>query len=600
MANISRNSFIESKAYDKVILQQGSPLTDYDFNEMQDIQRFKLRRSLKELLGDGAIENGFQVRQQTTPNTTVRVTNGTLYVDGVRLFLPTGVNVQTPAPPTSGSRTEYVYVEMSEQEIDSTQDPDIKHPKLTVEPTRRIKTTITFHVSTTVPNDTATVKRYTLAELTRTAGQANITNAMITDRRGVKLTFEGAGFSVKGSVTMGNADDTVVDIQSRIMNTSNAFNGRVFIDDSLRVSGSVELQNQLTVDQTTRLKSGLFVQGSIQNDTSSNGGDVLVSDNFRVEGTSQLNGATTVNLDGTGLVTPFRITGSGRTTWNFQRLSNNGFAINNGANMFMLNDGGTHRLLGHNVEIGENLTIAKNLTVTGTTTQTGAVTVNNTLTVNNATTVTRNDNANPTLAVRQNGTADIVQFGTTTTPRQAAITRHGGLHLNHNATIGGSLTVDGKITEKGHYYPVATVPLFGIGGDLQFQSSSSSWQDITPALLFLFDLNTARCYLPPVPTGATRHYRLRIAESDTVQPTDSAMTVQLRLCNSDASTTALTWSLPKEDGGLDGERMYVESSLFTVNPNNQHWKIQGRINGGNGQREYTLMYAELIAYDIYN
>ena len=56
MANISRNSFQPSQNYDKVIIQQGVPITDYDLNEMQDIIRYSRRKLVIEIFGN-KIEN---------------------------------------------------------------------------------------------------------------------------------------------------------------------------------------------------------------------------------------------------------------------------------------------------------------------------------------------------------------------------------------------------------------------------------------------------------------------------------------------------------------------------------------------------------------
>lgn len=381
MANISRNSFDETKNYDKVILQQGRPITDYDWNEAFDIERVKLRNVIRELFGDGAIGDGFKVYIQ---NNQVYVTQGVLYLKGYRARLFTDTQV-TNVPTTNG--TYKVYVNLFEQEIDSLMDPDIKHPKLPIEPTRRIKIVSNIEIGTSVPADTATNKYYHLADLTISGGNPTT----VVDKRAVKATFEGEGFTIKGSVTLGDAEDDVIDIRGRIKNNSSTFSGRVYVDDTLQVVG-----------------------------------DIISS---------------------------------------------------------------------------------------------------------------------------------------------------------------------GKIVQTGKYYEVARVPLFGLAGDIQFQSDSTTWEDVTPKLYWLFDFTNGRTVLPPVPSGATRKYKLRIAYSQD----NASYQATIRLITEDLATTAISWNLYKFTGGILGDRMYAESPEFTQGDTTKHWKIQAMITGGN----ISIHYVELVAYDVY-
>jgi hypothetical protein len=189
LANISRNSFVESKRYDKVILQQGVPITDYDFNEAQDIQRFKLRRSIKELLGNGAIGNGFKVTPQPAPNKTVVVKSGSLYAEGYRIVQDADVTLTVPNPST-GTKTYQIYVEVTEVEVDSTTDPDIVHPKLSIEPTRRIKVLSSVTIGETVPINTQTHYYYGIAEVTVASGFTAISSSNIKDKRHIKVELD--------------------------------------------------------------------------------------------------------------------------------------------------------------------------------------------------------------------------------------------------------------------------------------------------------------------------------------------------------------------------------------------------------------------------
>ena len=53
MGNFSRDTFNSLKHYVSVRLQQGVPIVDADWNEMDDIRRYELRAFLKWFVGDG-------------------------------------------------------------------------------------------------------------------------------------------------------------------------------------------------------------------------------------------------------------------------------------------------------------------------------------------------------------------------------------------------------------------------------------------------------------------------------------------------------------------------------------------------------------------
>jgi len=63
MAAISPNTFDPLKRYISVRLQQGVPIVDADWNELEDVRRFELRAFLKWFVGDGVPEgsDGFRV-----------------------------------------------------------------------------------------------------------------------------------------------------------------------------------------------------------------------------------------------------------------------------------------------------------------------------------------------------------------------------------------------------------------------------------------------------------------------------------------------------------------------------------------------------------
>jgi len=781
VANISRNTFVESKGYDKVILQQGVPITDYDWNEAQDIQRVKLRRIIKELLGDGAINEGFKVVENTPNNQTVLVKSGTIYIDGYRVKLDTNAEVPMPNAPTSGTRKDFVYAEVSEQEIDSIMDPDIKHPKLdTVEPTRRIKVSVNFKVDTKVPADTEFVKYYALAEVTRNANDNVISNDDIKDLRSVKANFEGEGFNVKGSVTLGDSEDDQIDIQGAIRNTSQTFSGYVYVDDKLKVTGELVGLNKAHFTGLLRTDSDLFVKGAIKNDTSSNGGYVLVNDGLRVTGEHhvQENLVTVTRNVTSSDQTILRMNGTGGKEWQLLRGNANGKLY-----LRNISDSKTALTLGTNETLFEsyNVRIATNLDVDGTLNADGATTLNNGLTVTGSHTslgiangdhytMINRSSVNPTLYVRQNGTGDIAHFGNVSTTDKLVVTNSGGIKAGHDiltdaklgfttntyfildgsrirtpnalrvdgnihafgdtiffgttddvklyrraanvlktddnlevaltlkvtgattlsntlsvtgattlnnklkvvgavdldstlnvdgaSTFNGNVTLStgadltvpngqillqrnhatapalfvdqdgegsivhfrtknnslkveikndgtidtkgnvytegevvakGKVVQRAKRYEVARVPLYGIAGDLQYQTNATSFEDIISTYYGLFATGGSNL-LPDVDTGASRVYVLAVTYSQD----DENAQVTVRL--TDGTVTPINFDLPKFAGGLDnGERKYVRSAEFTQAPSNSNFALQAKTTSGN----MTIMYVELIAYDVY-
>ncbi|MBZ4417425.1 DUF6519 domain-containing protein [Myxococcus sp. RHSTA-1-4] len=73
MAIISPNTFDPLKRYISVRLQQGVPIVDADWNELEDVRRFELRAFLKWFVGDGIPEgmNAFVVQGSETPDNFV-------------------------------------------------------------------------------------------------------------------------------------------------------------------------------------------------------------------------------------------------------------------------------------------------------------------------------------------------------------------------------------------------------------------------------------------------------------------------------------------------------------------------------------------------
>lgn len=106
-SNISRNSFDPTKRYSGVYQQQGSLITDADWNEMQDVIRHNIEESINDIAGDGTpIRNSFKPYFDEAGG--LYFTAGIIYAKGRRVDLrglinanPFGYTLQPdyPSPP---------------------------------------------------------------------------------------------------------------------------------------------------------------------------------------------------------------------------------------------------------------------------------------------------------------------------------------------------------------------------------------------------------------------------------------------------------------------------------------------------------------------
>src|SRR5262245_27362605 len=163
MGNFSRNTFDPSKTYVAVRLQQGVPLVDADWNELQDVTRNELYDGLGLLLtnalpqfamtcipvgpndivvGPGtAVAGGRPVRVASAIRyTTQRYANAaTAAADGVQPLPP-------PTGPTA-NRTDAVFLDIFEREVRSSEDPALINPAIGVETAVRLRREVVLRVA---------------------------------------------------------------------------------------------------------------------------------------------------------------------------------------------------------------------------------------------------------------------------------------------------------------------------------------------------------------------------------------------------------------------------------------------------------------------
>jgi hypothetical protein len=173
MADVTQVSFVESDSHHEVVFQKGRDVVDYELNELGDLLRVLIYRSLQASSGDGWA-TGCRITA-TGGSNEVQVGLGILSVDGLTYRRASNTTLAMPAPPGSGSRVDTIYLRVQESEID---DP---HPLASVGVlSRRKRVSFAFVVaqgstlSSTGDPWSGGTYYLSLAEVTRTSGAAII------------------------------------------------------------------------------------------------------------------------------------------------------------------------------------------------------------------------------------------------------------------------------------------------------------------------------------------------------------------------------------------------------------------------------------------
>jgi uncharacterized protein DUF6519 len=199
-----------AKHYVGVRLQQGVPLLDADWNELEDLRRYELETLGTWFIGDGVPvgSDGFHVFPVNAAN-DFGIRQGTCIVRGkvtvndaeVRYttqphFGDPNLNPPVTALSTPGGAAELiVYLDVTELEVNSGQDPEMMEARIGMETTVRVKRDWVVRVAV-VPNDLALLDNppaghlfYRLARLRRFGGNDKITGPMIEDLRDTQLSI---------------------------------------------------------------------------------------------------------------------------------------------------------------------------------------------------------------------------------------------------------------------------------------------------------------------------------------------------------------------------------------------------------------------------
>jgi hypothetical protein len=153
-------------------------------------------------------------------------------------------------------------------------------------------------------------------------------------------------------------------------------------------------------------------------------------------------------------------------------------------------------------------------------------------------------------------------------------------------TVNGTLKVqNGSIQEIGAYEEVHRRPIYGIAGDLQFQTDSTTFDTITD----YYDLSTYA--LPTVQTGATRYYRLYVVFSDDITSTQATAgqkgTIRI------AGATNKDLDLPTTWGSANGRRDWFSGYFTDLPTGNGNLQAKLATTGNN----LGIRWVELVAYD---
>lgn len=221
MGNFSRDTFDKLNQYVGVRLQQGVPIVDADWNEMEDIRKYELEAFLKWYVGNGVPKgnDGFRVLPSNSTNDFI-IQGGDGTADGIGRCLVDGRDVinrdnvnyagqkltndladklQVPrlpplTTPQNAERIDLVYLDVWEREVNSQEDPNLKNEKIGIETCVRRKREWVVRVieGTEGSNTTPALPPpsfplghafYPLASIKRQPNHAIITANQITDLR---------------------------------------------------------------------------------------------------------------------------------------------------------------------------------------------------------------------------------------------------------------------------------------------------------------------------------------------------------------------------------------------------------------------------------
>jgi hypothetical protein len=263
-------TFDEHKRYVGVRLQQGVPLLDRDWNELDDIRRFFEQRLREHYVGEGVPDlTGFEVRAPDfDAENDVLIGGGSCSVAGLDvwseqdvLFSEQGDLVPLPPPDPAGD-TLVLYLEPEVVLVDSTVDPDLGNPQ-DVNMETCLRDQLRWAVRAVRRPGLPPAGTYVLAEITRGADDRQIGAGLIADRRRTMLRLADAVDrlgSAEGRLTAleGAVRHAQLDIEAMRQDLN-----RLLWDVRVEVSTTDTLfGGQATITVTVTDRNGDAVQGA--------------------------------------------------------------------------------------------------------------------------------------------------------------------------------------------------------------------------------------------------------------------------------------------------------------------------------------------------
>ena len=186
------DTFDATKSYIGIRLQQGVPLLDRDWNELEDIRRYVERTLRASYLGEGVPDaDGFAVTAPAFPaQDDVLIGTGRCSVAGYDvwnqqdsvLFSAQGDGVPLPAALPDAADVLTIYLEPDVVRVDSADDPALANSQ-DINMETCVRDRLVWSVRAARQPAMPPAGSYALAEISRPAGTTQITADMITDRR---------------------------------------------------------------------------------------------------------------------------------------------------------------------------------------------------------------------------------------------------------------------------------------------------------------------------------------------------------------------------------------------------------------------------------
>lgn len=216
-SNSKDDTFDPANGYVGIRLQQGVPLLDRDWNELEDIRRYEMMSLRKNYIGNGSPDKGFKILATEPSSNDFRIMAGTCMVEGLEAMnAPAGndhilYSEQQDAPALTSpasDRTDTVYIDVWIEEVMSTGGSDPLQNPQDVGVVTCVRHRLRWQVR--VDEGSGGYEKqpyhyyYDLATITRTAGTSSIDN--ISDLREV-VGVAGALVSVDGVRSAGGNID---------------------------------------------------------------------------------------------------------------------------------------------------------------------------------------------------------------------------------------------------------------------------------------------------------------------------------------------------------------------------------------------------------